>query len=1021
MPSLKISELPLATLVNDADLIPIVQGGVNKKATRNLVTASGIYYSGNYTDLDAAITAIGSTAGTLIIHSAIPSVGNVTVPTTLAVVFTGGGMLTVPNATTTTFNGPFEAPLKTVFTLTGTGLVAFGRRVLDYFRPEWWGAKGNADSDGLNGTECSTALQKCFDAAKATQDLTPDLEMSVVKLIPGGRYMTLPVTCGSGVCLDMEGATLTQAAQAGGFTHASTLLTVSAAVPSSFHRGLSAAGLWYGGAGHGFSSTYWETNIGIFISGPSDSRITFGTVGGFCIGVRIGGGTIVAYNSFSGGFFHSNKITFDLRTTSSNFVNENNFHDCNISLSSNITPFGTVAGIRFSSDDNGEHGQNNNRFDGFCFQVGDHSATYDWVSGTSKTSGNCYAAGTAPYEKYWQFKSATANCGTNAPPAFDNVTFTNATELVTFASLAPVNDILVYISTSDGTGVAPTGLSLYTWYWVVNTSGSTCQLSLTKGGAAVTFTTDGSGSLQIEAQRYMTFTDNASKLWLCDGVKFHAPMFIDDTSFSQTTVTRCRWEGGYGPFTHIQGNRRFTTSGAGSLFEPYALGTTYYATAGDLNPSASIDVTKYQFGNIYRQYNNGAPKLFALDDLHHRYLRGVTNYSTIAGMAFLSTTAWDTIVQSIDTVTGFFPRLCKNHLQLGSGAGWMPVVFVDMVTHKAVAVSADLVAAAQFVVAKPFTDRFKNIAVSNYTKSLCGGSALQTADGGYLYLISPSTGASFGVPNVAGSTTRFIMVGLSNLAEVRGLTFSVPPGMGTGAVPLRVVTPWGLSSDMSRHSVGVPIRGYFLRAGEFIKNISTGANEPEGWIVKTEGALAPAWATATVMVFEELRVGDAGTRVYACQTAGTSGGGSEPTGTGTGISDGTLLWDYICPVAALEVVQKAAKAPTTGTLASATFAQHALTGAQEVINLNTAATPGTLTTRTATEMVAEQGGGVSGSWKVRIVNISGNMLTVGLGSGVTNPLSTTLTIAASSFGDFLFTATSATAVTIARVGTGTHV
>jgi hypothetical protein len=37
MASIKISELPVASSVDDADLIPIVQGGINKQAARSLV------------------------------------------------------------------------------------------------------------------------------------------------------------------------------------------------------------------------------------------------------------------------------------------------------------------------------------------------------------------------------------------------------------------------------------------------------------------------------------------------------------------------------------------------------------------------------------------------------------------------------------------------------------------------------------------------------------------------------------------------------------------------------------------------------------------------------------------------------------------------------------------------------------------------------------------------------------------------------------------------------------------------
>lgn len=50
------------------------------------------------------------------------------------------------------------------------------------------------------------------------------------------------------------------------------------------------------------------------------------------------------------------------------------------------------------------------------------------------------------------------------------------------------------------------------------------------------------------------------------------------------------------------------------------------------------------------------------------------------------------------------------------------------------------------------------------------------------------------------------------------------------------------------------------------------------------------WAISTAYVLEDRRVNGGG--VYVCVTAGTSAGSGGPTGTGTGITDGTVVWDY---------------------------------------------------------------------------------------------------------------------------------
>lgn len=78
--------------------------------------------------------------------------------------------------------------------------------------------------------------------------------------------------------------------------------------------------------------------------------------------------------------------------------------------------------------------------------------------------------------------------------------------------------------------------------------------------------------------------------------------------------------------------------------------------------------------------------------------------------------------------------------------------------------------------------------------------------------------------------------------------------------------------------------------GDHVDNIAPAVASPQGWICTTAGALASAWTITTVYA-----IGDwveNGGNVYKCTVAGTSAGSGGPTGTGTGIIDNTVTWDF---------------------------------------------------------------------------------------------------------------------------------
>lgn len=109
---------------------------------------------------------------------------------------------------------------------------------------------------------------------------------------------------------------------------------------------------------------------------------------------------------------------------------------------------------------------------------------------------------------------------------------------------------------------------------------------------------------------------------------------------------------------------------------------------------------------------------------------------------------------------------------------------------------------------------------------------------------------------------------------------------------------------------------------------------------------------------------------------------------------------------------------TTGTTTT-TFAAGQLTGAPTVNYTNTQGTPGSIATRTATQMFTDDPNArVGNSYLLIVTNGQGSgTLTITAGTGVT--LTGTMTIAANTWRMFTVTYTSATALTIQNLGLGT--
>lgn len=78
-----------------------------------------------------------------------------------------------------------------------------------------------------------------------------------------------------------------------------------------------------------------------------------------------------------------------------------------------------------------------------------------------------------------------------------------------------------------------------------------------------------------------------------------------------------------------------------------------------------------------------------------------------------------------------------------------------------------------------------------------------------------------------------------------------------------------------------------------IRTASGGTDKVTGLTVGLGATAAPAWVGSTAYTAGQYRTN--GANQYKCVTGGTAASSGGPTGTGTGITDGTVTWDYYAP------------------------------------------------------------------------------------------------------------------------------
>lgn len=169
------SSVEAAAPTNGVKLMKVVTSGGAVTTVTNLVPNTTIFNADAFVSLASAITSIGSTESVLIISTNQACSTALTFPSTLAVQFIGSGKITKSTGCTLTFNGPFEAPLKQVFSGFSAGDITFGTGALRFANPQWWG-----------GTSDATSLQKSITAFN-TEVFSGSYSITATVTIPSNR------------------------------------------------------------------------------------------------------------------------------------------------------------------------------------------------------------------------------------------------------------------------------------------------------------------------------------------------------------------------------------------------------------------------------------------------------------------------------------------------------------------------------------------------------------------------------------------------------------------------------------------------------------------------------------------------------------------------------------------------------------------------------------------------------------------------------------------------------------------
>jgi hypothetical protein len=151
-------------------------------------------------DFATAVSEIGASPVTLVVSQDVTVDADVTLPVNIEVSVINGALITVNAGVTLTINGALNAPMRQVFTYTGSGAsVLFGRGIKMVI-PQWWGATGNGSTvagDILNETDAMIACFASLRASFTTSNWVNNADLGPATVyIPRGTYAinrSLPV------------------------------------------------------------------------------------------------------------------------------------------------------------------------------------------------------------------------------------------------------------------------------------------------------------------------------------------------------------------------------------------------------------------------------------------------------------------------------------------------------------------------------------------------------------------------------------------------------------------------------------------------------------------------------------------------------------------------------------------------------------------------------------------------------------------------------------------------------------
>ena len=383
--------------------------------------------------------------------------------------------------------------------------------------------------------------------------------------------------------------------------------------------------------------------------------------------------------------------------------------------------------------------------------------------------------------------------------------------------------------------------------------------------------------------------------WTYVGPFYRSPVLFDDAG-GYNTFKDCRLEGSHGPFAVMSGSE--CTDGNFFDFNDHGTANTYETGEGwvnSLDQSTHAGTTVYSIpcSNKVTVDNRDPGPSIIIDDVCRRAVHGSSGW-LIAGASFYDMNSPAFV--NYGWASGGAYKLCRNSLHMTT----------NLTTRFCYVVDTTFIKSFEWGIKNRFQqgrwslvcldDDFEAIQISSSgtmtTPFKVGISASASVASNYRL---QGTADWNGYKSIeVADEVKYVVCGMHGM-DVDSVFFKglQPPRDRSDGGNLSIVSPKGKGSVVNttqRFSGGTPDEGFFQQQGEQIWNNAAAAASPVGWIVTTPGILAPAWASSTAVVAEELRSN--GGRVYYAESGGTTGA-SAPTHSSGSASDDNINWVYL--------------------------------------------------------------------------------------------------------------------------------